>query len=203
MTNQKKGNLSVQYLTRIAVLAALSAVLFLTLEIPIFGNIYKLDFSNLPVMLAGYSMGIGPAIITLALKDLIHLMIKGFGSTAGIGDLADFIMTAAFVIPAVLIYKHNKSRKTALIGMIVGTLTMAAAALVVNGTIMFPFYMSAFHMDLPKIASMLGADQSAGMMTLLLTTTLPFNLLKGVVICLLTYLIYKPLSPILHVKKGR
>ena len=193
--------LSTQYLTRIAVLAALSAVLFLTLEIPIFGNIYKLDFSNLPVLLAGYSMGTVPALITLGLKDLIHLTIKGFGSTAGIGDLADFIMTAAFVIPAVFIYKRNKNRKTALIGMCVGTVVMAIAALFVNGFIMFPFYMSAFHMDLPKIASMLGAGQDAGMMTLLLTTTLPFNLLKGVVLSVLTFLIYKPLSPILKVKK--
>ena len=155
------------------------------------------------MLLAGYSMGTVPALITLGLKDLIHLTIKGFGSTAGIGDLADFIMTAAFVIPAIFIYKRSKNRKNALIGMCVGTVVMAIAALFVNGFIMFPFYMSAFHMDLPKIASMLGAGQDAGMMTLLLTTTLPFNLLKGVVISLLTFLIYKPLSPILHVKQGR
>ncbi|MDO5145135.1 MAG: ECF transporter S component [bacterium] len=203
MTTQKKNNLSVQYLARIAVLAALSTVLFLTLEIPIFGNIYKLDFSNIPVMLAGYSMGLVPAIITLAIKDVLHLLLNGIGSTAGVGDLADFIMTAAFITPAVLLYQRQKSRKTALVGMLLGTVTMALVALAVNAFIMFPFYMSAFHIDLTVVAGMLGADQSSGMLTLLLTTTLPFNLLKGVVICLLTYLIYKPLSPILHVKQTR
>ena len=151
-------------------------------------------------MLAGFSMGYVPGLITLALKDVIHLAIKGFGSTAGIGDLADFIMTAAFLLPALWLYRRNKNRKNALLGMCVGTVTMAVVAIAVNAFIMFPFYMSAFHMDLPKIASMLGAGEDAGMMTLLLTTTLPFNLLKGVVISAVTYLIYKPLSPLLHVK---
>ena len=112
-------------------------------------------------------------------------------------------MTAAFITPAVLLYQRQKSRKTALVGMLLGTVTMALVALAVNAFIMFPFYMSAFHIDLTVVAGMLGADQSSGMLTLLLTTTLPFNLLKGVVICLLTYLIYKPLSPILHVKQTR
>lgn len=200
MSNTKRSRLPVQYMTRIAILAALSAVLFLVLEIPIFGSIYKLDFSNLPVLLAAFSMGPVPGLITLLMKDLIHLIFKGVSTTVGIGDLADFIMTAAFILPAVLIYQHKKSRKTALIGMLVGTLTMAAAALLVNALILFPFYMSAFHMDLPAIAGMLGV-KSEGMMGILMATTLPFNLLKGAVISLLTFLIYKPLSSVLHVKK--
>ena len=200
MSNSKRPALSVQYMTRIAVLAALSAVLFLTLEIPIFGSIYKLDFSNLPVLLAGFSMGPVPALITLLLKDLIHMLFKGFSTTVGIGDLADFIMTAAFVLPVCFLYHRNKSRKTALIGMGLGTVVMAAVAMLVNAWILFPFYMNAFHMDLNAIAGALGVS-SSGMMGLLLSTTLPFNLLKGVVISLLTFLIYKPLSPMLHVKK--
>ena len=203
MSDRTQTKLPVQYMTRIAILAALSAVLFLVLEIPIFGNIYKLDFSNLPVLLAAFSMGPVPALITLAIKDVIHLIIKGMGTSVGIGDLADFIMTAAFVLPAALIYGRNKSRRSALIGMVCGTIAMAAVALLVNGLMLFPFYMSAYHMDLAAIAGALGASADAGLMTLLLTTTLPFNLLKGVVLCLLTYLIYKPLSPVLHVKKGR
>ena len=203
MSDRSQTKLPVQYMTRIAILAALSAVLFLVLEIPIFGNIYKLDFSNLPVLLAAFSMGPVPALITLAIKDVIHLIIKGMGTSVGIGDLADFIMTAAFVLPAALIYGRNKSRRSALIGMVCGTVAMAAVALLVNGLMLFPFYMSAYHMDLAAIAGALGASADAGMTTLLLTTTLPFNLLKGVVLCLLTYLIYKPLSPVLHVKKGR
>ena len=153
------------------------------------------------MLLAAFSMGPVPALITLAIKALIHLIIKGFGTTVGIGDLADFIMGAAFVLPACFIYRGHKTRKGALVGMLVGIVCMVAAALIVNGTILFPFYMTAYHMDLPAIAGALGVGE-ASMMTLLLTTTAPFNLLKGVVLCVLTYLIYKPLSPILHVRKS-
>ena len=194
-TTPARGNFSVQYMTHIAILAAISAVL-MRFEIPIFGNIYKLDASNVPVMLAGFSMGPVPGIFTLLIKDLINLL---FTQTLGIGDLADFIMTAAFILPASLIYKFGKSRKNALIGMIVGTVVASAVAVVVNGTILFPFYMTAFHMDLAAIAGALGCQQS-GMMGILLTTTLPFNLLKWILISLLTFVIYKPLSPVLHVK---
>ena len=198
MSNTKGPAISVQYMTRIAVLAAVAAVLFLTLEIPIFGNIYKLDFSNLPVLLAAFSMGPVPGLITLLIKDLIHLMVKGMG-TMGIGDLADFLMSAALLLPASLLYRAHKTRRRALIGMVIGTLCMAAMALLVNGTILFPFYMSAYHMDLAAIAGALGCA-SGSMISILLATTLPFNLLKGVVLSILTFLIYKPLSPLLKVR---
>ena len=200
MSNKKSSKLSTQYLARIAIMAAASAVLFLILEIPIFGSVYKLDFSAVPVMLVSFAMGPIPGIITLFLKDLIHLIFKGLSTTVGIGNLADFIMGTAFLLPAALIYAKNKSRKNALIGMAVGTVTMALVALLVNGFILFPFYMKAFHMDISQISSMMGLS-SDSMIRLLLTATLPFNILKGVIISLITYLIYKPLSPILHVKE--
>lgn len=195
-----KSKLSTQVLARIAIMGAISTVLILILEIPIFGSVYKLDFSAVPVLLASFAMGPVPGVLTLLIKDLIHLIIKGISTTAGIGNLADFIMGSAFLLPAAIIYKKNKSRKSALIGMLIGTVTMAIVALFVNGLILFPFYMKAFHMDISAISSMMGVT-SASMIKLLLVATLPFNLLKGVIISVITYFIYKPLSPILHVKK--
>jgi len=109
-------------------------------------------------------------------------------------------MGLMLILPAGLIYMKNKTRKTAIIGMAVGTVCMVIGGILANKWILFPFYMSAFHMDMNKI---LGMVTVAGIDTetkLLLLITGPFNLIKGVVLSVLTALIYKPLSPILHGK---
>ena len=194
--NNEKANLfSTPYLTRMAILVAIASILFLV-EIPVVA-FYKLDLSNIPVLLGAFSMGTVPGLIILALKSLIGLM---HSSSAGVGELADFLMGAAFVIPAAMIYHRNKTRKTALIGMAVGTLCMAAVGVIANKFIMLPFYMGAYHMSMDgilKYANVGGVDSE---WKLLLLITGPFNLLKGAVLSVVTGIIYKPLSPILHAK---
>ena len=189
----RKPMLSAGNMTRIAILAAAASILFL-LEIPVVA-FYKLDLSNIPVMLGAFSMGTVPGLIILGLKSAIGLL---HSSSAGIGELADFIMGAALVIPASIIYHRNKTRKTALIGMLAGTVCTAIVGVLVNKFIMLPFYMGAFHMDMEGIirAAKVGAVDSEWKLLLLVTG--PFNLLKGCVLSLVTGLIYKPLSPILH-----
>ena len=191
----RKPVLSAGNMTRIAILAAAASILFL-LEIPIVA-FYKLDLSNIPVMLGAFSMGTVPGLIILGLKGLIGLL---HSSSAGVGELADFIMGAALLIPASLIYHRKKSRKTALIGMAAGTLCTAVAGVLVNKYIMLPFYMGAFHMDMEGILSFAKVSGVDTEWKLLLLVTGPFNLLKGAVLSIVTFLIYKPLSPILHAK---
>ena len=109
-------------------------------------------------------------------------------------------MGAALLIPASVIYHRHKTRKNALIGMLIGTICTAVVGVLVNKFIMLPFYMGAFHMDMEGIlafAKVSGVDTE---WKLLLLVTGPFNLLKGVVLSVVTFLIYKPLSPILHSK---
>ena len=199
--NKAGSRFSVFTMTRIAVLTALSVVLFMTIEIPIIA-FYKLDFSNLPALLGAFAMGPWPALIILVLKSAIHLLIKGLGSTMGIGDLADLIMGAALVMPAAFIYRRNKTRKSAVAGMTAGTLCMIVAGVLVNWLLLIPTYMVAYHMDLNAIIGM--ATKTLPFVDtewkLLLCVTAPFNLLKGGVISLITFLIYKPLSPLLHMK---
>ena len=194
--NAKKPNIfSTPYLTRMAILTAISFILFL-IQVPIVA-FYKLDLSNIPVLLGAFSMGTVPGMIILALKCCLALLRT---TSAGVGDLADFIMGAALVIPASVIYHRNKTRKTALVGMAVGTLCMVVAGVLANKFIMLPFYMGAYHMDMNgilKFANVGGIDSE---WKLLLLITGPFNLLKGVVLSVVTGLIYKPLSPILHAK---
>ena len=196
MTARTKGTMfSVGVMTRIAILAAAASILFL-IEIPIVA-FYKLDLSNIPVLLGAFSMGPVPGLVILAIKSAIGLL---HSSSAGIGELADFVMGAALVVPAAIIYHRNKSRKNAIIGMAVGTVCMVVAGVLMNKWVMLPFYMGAYHMDMEKIlayANVAGVDTE---WKLLLMITGPFNLLKGVVLSIVTALIYKPLSPILHGK---
>ena len=194
-TTGKKELFSTKNLTRMAILVAIASILFM-IEIPVVA-FYKLDLSNIPVLLGAFSMGTVPGIIILALKSLIGLL---HSSSAGVGELADLIMGAALVIPASLIYQHEKTKKNALIGLAVGTVCMIVVSVFVNKWIMLPFYMGAFHMDMDSIlkyANVAGVDSE---WKLLLLITAPFNLLKGVVLSAVTSLIYKPLSPLLKGK---
>ena len=180
-------------LTRVAILAAMASVLFL-IEIPVVA-FYKLDLSNIPVLLGTFSMGTLPGLAILALKSIIGLL---HSSSAGVGELADFIMGAALIVPAGLIYHGNKTRKTALLGMGVGTLCTVVAGVLTNKWIMLPFYMGAFHMDMNGILAFARVSGVDTEWKLLLMVTAPFNLLKGIVLSVVTGLIYKPLSPLLH-----
>ena len=182
-------------LTRMAILVAIASILFV-IEIPIVA-FYKLDLSNIPVLLGAFSMGTVPGIIILALKSVIGLL---HSSSAGVGELADFIMGAALIIPASLIYQHSKTKKNAMIGLAVGTLCMIVASIFVNKWIMLPFYMGAFHMDMDSILKYANVGGVDSEWKLLLLVTGPFNLLKGAALSFVTSLIYKPLSPLL---KGR
>ena len=195
MTATKKPLFSVSVMTRIAILAAAASILFL-IEIPVVA-FYKLDLSNIPVLLGAFSMGTVPGLIILGLKSTIGLL---HSASAGIGELADFIMGAALLIPASMIYHRNKTRKNAMIGMAIGTLSAAVVGVVVNKFIMLPFYMGAFHMDMEGILKASKVSFVDSEWKLLLLITGPFNLLKGIVLSIVTFLIYKPLSPILHGK---
>lgn len=193
-----KKTMSVQYLTRIAVLAAVASILFL-IEIPVVA-FYKLDLSNLPVLLGAFSMGPVAGLIILLLKSFIGML---HSTSAFVGELADFIMGAAYVLPAALIYRMRKTRGGALVGMLTGTVCMVLVAVVVNWKIMLPFYMNAMGRPMDAIIGMAAAAVPAvkSEWDLLLMVTAPFNLLKGVVLSLLTFLLYKRISPLLHVKK--
>ena len=198
MTQTKNATFSTANLTRMAILAAAASILFL-LEIPVVA-FYKMDLSNIPVMLGAFSMGWLPGLIILALKSAIGLL---HSSSAGVGELADFLMGACLVVPATVFYHRNKTRKNAILGMALGTACMTVASVLINKWIMIPFYMGAFHMDMEAV---LAYTNVAGIDTewkLLLLITAPFNILKGVVLSVVTGLIYKPLSPILHGKRVR
>lgn len=185
-------------LTRTAILAAVATILFY-IEVPVGVPFYKLDFSTLPSILAGFAMGPLYGLATVAIKDLLHLLTSTSG---GIGQLADFLMSGSLVVVSSLIYQRHKTRARALIGLCVGTLVMAALGALVNYYIMLPFYTAFMSTSMEEIiaegTALIPAIDSQFKFVLLITA--PFNLFKGVVLSAATFLLYKRVSPLLHAK---
>ena len=198
MTTKAKGKFFTTYkMVLMSILSAVAIVLYSPpLQIPLVG-FYKLDFSNFAILLGGFAMGPVEAMVMLALKDVISLLWSG---TMGIGELADFIMSAALILPATMMYHQNKTRKTAVLGMAAGTVCMVVVGVLMNKWVMLPFYMTAFGKSMEEVLAMAKVSGVDTEWKLLLWVTGPFNLVKGVVLSIVTGLIYKPLSPILHGK---
>ena len=188
-----------RYLTYIAMFSALGGVLML-LEIPLFfaPGFYKMDLGELPVLMSAFYLGPVAGVVTEFLKVVLKLLLKGTG-TAFVGDFANFVVGCAFVLPASIIYHRNKTRKTAIIGMVVGTLCMTVFGSAFNAYYLIPKFSQLFGMPLEAIVAMGTAINSSikSVGTLVLYAVVPFNILKGVVDSILTYLLYKRLEPIL------
>lgn len=193
----KSEPMSIHLIARIGVLSAVAAVLYYIPGIPVIPPIYKLDFSTVPVLIGGFSMGIWPGLAILFIKDLTGLM---HSSSMGVGEIADFITSAALMIPAVLMYtRGRRSFKMVILGMLAGLAAMLAAAALSNYYIMIPFYESAMGMPVDQIVATIAKTIPAvdSLWKMILLAVIPFNLLKGAIICLITVILYKRLSPML------
>ena len=162
-----------------------------------------LDVSDLPALLGTFSLGPVYGVAIQLVKNLLHLP---FGSSAGVGELSNFILGAIFVFAAGMVYKRKKSRKSALTGSVIGAVAMALVSLVTNYFIVYPAYVVLFHMPLEEIISaynkilegVANVPTSNALFNCLLVFNVPFTLAKGLLDTALCFLIYKPLSPLLH-----
>jgi len=183
----------------IGVLSALAAgLMFIETALPLVPGFLKLDISELPVLLGTFALGPVAGIFIELVKNLIHFLLRT--STAGVGETANFIVGSALLLPAGLIYGIRKDKKHALIGLVAGTLSMTVIGAAVNYWFLIPAYVTLMHFPLDAIIGMgtaaIPAINSLG--TLILYGIVPFNLFKGIVISVLTLLIYKRVSPLLH-----
>lgn len=184
-------------LVLMAIFSALAAVLML-LEFPlpfIAPSFYEIDLSEIPVLIGSFIMGPVAGVIIEAVKILLTLLIRGT-DTAYVGELANFIIGCCFIVPAGVIYKKNKTKKSALIGIATGTMLMAVAGVVINYAILIPFYVKAFGMPLDLILDM-GAKINpliSNKWTFVLICVAPFNIVKGIIDSLITALVYKRIS---------
>lgn len=190
---------------KLVVMSMLSAiatvVYYLDFPVPLMPSFIKLDLSNVISLLASFALGPVEGVIVCFVKNLIQLIIKGAGTTMGIGNIFDFVTSAAFCFTAGLIYKRVKTFKGALIACITGALTFTIVALPLNYFIVYPIYFKAFGGE----AAVLGAYQQINSSVettfqALCLFNVPFCIVKGALCAAVTMLIYKPLSPVLKGK---
>ena len=188
----------VKALVKIGMLAAVAVILMIfEIPLPFAPAFYEIDFSEVPVMVGCFAMGpLAGALIELV-KILLNFVITGT-DTAGVGELANFIIGCSLCVPAGLIYRRNRTRKNALIGMITGTLLMTVIGCVINAFVLLPTYAVAFGLSMDKLVAMGTAVNSGitGISTFVMFAVAPFNLLKGILVSVIVFLIYKKLSPI-------
>lgn len=188
------------YITYTAIFATMAGVLML-LEIPLFfaPSFYKIDLSELPVLICTFYLGPVAGVICELLKVCIKLLLKGT-STAFVGDFANFAVGCSFALPASVIYHARPCRKSAIIGLVVGTLIMTTFGSAFNAFYLLPKFAQLFGMPMEVIVGM-GTKinpRITSVGTLVFYAVVPFNLLKGVIVSFLTMLLYKRISPILH-----
>ena len=188
---------------RLTVTAMLSAVafllMFLEFSLPmLIPSFVKLDVSDLPALLGSFALGPVYGVVIEMLKNLLHILLKGTTS-AGIGELFNASMGSVFVLVAGLVYWKDHTRRGALIGSIGGAAAMALASLPMNYFLVYPFYATLFG----GMEAIIGAYQAIlpnvdGLFQCLLIFNVPFTLVKGLLDVFLCFLIYKPLSGLMH-----
>ena len=178
----------------VSICAALATILHI-LDFPLIflaPEFYKLDFSELPVMLCGFYLGPSAAVACEGIKILLKLLLKGT-STAFVGDFANFAVGCSLVLPAIILYHIRKTRKSALVGLIVGTIVLTIFGTAFNAVYLLPKFAQLYGMPLDMIIGM-GSKVNASVKdvtTFVLICVAPLNLVKGTMVSVLTMLLYK------------
>ncbi|HHW57480.1 MAG TPA: ECF transporter S component [Clostridia bacterium] len=186
-----------QTIVKVGFLSATAFVLmYLEFQVPLFPGFLKLDFSDVPALIASFAIGPLYGVMVELIKNILHATITQSG---GIGEIANFAVGSIFVYTAGVIYQFNKTRKTALISMAIATVVMAFTASLLNYYVFLPLYQKVMGWPMNAIISMSSAANKSivDIKTLIAYGIFPFNILKGVVISLITLIIYKKISPIL------
>ena len=178
-----------------AMLAAVSVVLmFLSFPVPLMPSFIKMDLAELPALIGAFAYGPLAGAAVCLVKNLISLMKS---SSGGVGTLCNFLLGVCFVVPAGLIYKYNRTRRGALIGALAGAAIMAVLSIFVNYYVVYPIYTAFMPMEAiigmyqainPKVQTLWDA---------LIWFNCPFTFIKGLISVVITFIIYKPLSPFL------
>ena len=203
---QKKNGISepifnTRKLAMIGMFSAIAMILHV-LDFPIFfaPGFYKMDFSELPILVGSFAFGPVAGVMMEFVKVLLKLCIKGT-STAFIGDLANFVVGCCLIIPASAVYSFKKTKISAIIACIVGTLVKTVFGTAFNAVYLLPAFSKFYGMPLDAILAM-GTEvnplaKEGSIVSFVVACVAPMNLIKGTLVSVVTLLIYKPLSPII------
>lgn len=191
MNNVSTSSMRTRYLVRVGVLGALAfALMFLDLPLAFIAPPFmKLDLSDVPGLISGFAMGPTYGVLVQLIKNILNLSKT---STGGVGELSNFIVGSSFVLVSSLIYKREKTMKSALIGIVCGVLTMAVLAMLSNYFVVFPLY-ARIMIPMETIINMGKAVNSNidSLFKMMILSVLPFNIIKGAVNGMVTFLVYK------------
>ena len=177
----------------IGIFGAIAAVLmYFEISLPFAPAFYQIDLSEVPVFICSFSLGPVAGVVCELVKIILKLLLKGT-STAFIGDFANFVVGCSFVLPATIVYHRFKTKKGALAGMATGTGVMTVFGSLFNAVYLLPAFAAFYGMPLETIIGM-GTEVNKAInsvSTLVLFAVVPFNLVKGVIVSVLTFLLYK------------
>ncbi len=189
---QKNQRNKLKVLTVTAMFAAVATVLmYFEMPLPLLPPFLKLDLSSIPILIGSFILGPASAIAMAAVKAFVHLLST---QTGGVGELADFLMTSAFSFTAAAVYRRNHTKRGAVIGCVAGTCALILMAVLANRFLIIPFYAKIMPLEAIFAACSAVNPRITGMGGYLLYGVVPFNFIKGAVISLLTFPVYKRLS---------
>lgn len=193
----------------IGMFSAIAMILHLfDFPLPFAPNFYKLDFSELPILVGTFAFGPAAGVMMEFVKILLKLIVKGT-STVFVGDLANFVVGCSFILPASVMYAFRKNKKSAILACVAGTLIMTVFGTAFNAIYLLPAFSKLYGMPLDQLLAM-GTKvnplaKEGSIISFVVACVAPLNLVKGTSVSLVTLLIYKPLSPIIKsgLKNGR
>ena len=185
----------IRKITGTGMLSAIAfALMFLDFSVPFMPGFIKMDLSELPALIGSFAYGPIAGVIICLIKNLLHLLIS---STGGVGELSNFLLGASFVLIAGLVYKFKKNRTGALIGSVAGALIMGIFSVFSNYFLVYPIYYNFMPEETILAAYQLIFSGVNNILECLIVFNMPFTFLKGIFSVVITFLIYKRLSPIL------
>ena len=192
----------IRHMTTIAIFSTISIILYLTLKfnLPIFPSFLKVNFSNLPILLGGFLLGPVEGLMIIIIRTIVVLPFSG---TFFVGEMADLIISSAIMLVSSIIYIRNKTRKGAILALILSIITWIVVGCLANYFILVPAYVTLFfggNVDafLPLLSIIPNVNENNYVIRYVLLGALPFNLMLSLVVCIITYFVYKRLSKLFH-----
>lgn len=203
----KESVFTVRKMAMIGMFSAIAMILHLfDFPMPFAPGFYKLDFSELPILIGAFAFGPAAGVMMEFLKILLKLFVKGT-STAFVGDLANFVVGCSFILPASVIYAFKKSKKGALVACIIGTLMLTVFGTSFNAVYLLPAFAKFYGMPLDDIMAMGAAInplvKEGSIVSFVIACVAPLNLIKGGLVSVVTLLVYKSISPIIKSEHRR
>ncbi|WP_461812714.1 ECF transporter S component [Faecalimonas sp.] len=199
--SRKKVN--ARTLVSVGMLSAVAIILMqFEIPLPFAPAFYQIDFSEIPVLVGSFALGPLASVAIEFIKVLLNMLISGT-TTAGVGDVANFLIGCSFSVPAGIIYQRIRTKKGAFLGMFIGTGCMTILGCLLNAYVLLPVYAKAFELPINNLIQM-GTEVNSsitGLTSFIILAVAPFNLLKGILVSVIVLLIYKKISPIFKNKR--